>query len=219
MKTAARWTVLAIAFFCAVIVYSLSKDVFPAGESPSQAFFIGGIRAGFMVLFLSWVWHVTKRSSDEVSEESKKWEQDSSQSANRRLHGVSRNLKSAVGIVLIAIAILGFYGYSQWERALPYEAAIKVTGNGRLNGASKTFTGQLYNGSDWVLTRMIFTITAEEPDGSTRWSRVYEHEMVMAPLSAKDYSITVLSNGNDREFAFSIEYFGHPDLKANFDGG
>src|SRR5438093_1289772 len=58
----------------------------------------------------------------------------------------------------------------QKEEELPYAAASQITGNAglRYNGL---FDGKLYNGSDWVVTRVIVSVTAKEEDGTIRWSR------------------------------------------------
>jgi hypothetical protein len=38
------------------------------------------------------------------------------------------------------------------------------------------FSGDLYNGSDWTVSRVVFLVKAKRKDGSTLWERKLEHE-------------------------------------------
>ncbi len=48
---------------------------------------------------------------------------------------------------------------SRTEQSLPADQAAKVTGNAGLSGYG-SFSGKIYNGSDWILTRMIVRVVA-----------------------------------------------------------
>jgi hypothetical protein len=66
---------------------------------------------------------------------------------------------------------------------LPQADAIKITGEADLEDVgymtvtgtslSGDFGGKLYNGSDWVVTKLLFNVTAKEASGNVRWSHDY----------------------------------------------
>ena len=66
------------------------------------------------------------------------------------------------------------------EQELPNTAAKQVTGNAGLS-SSGTFSGKLYNGSDWVVTRVILNVSANEEDGTVRWSRDFSDAVTIRP--------------------------------------
>jgi hypothetical protein len=67
-------------------------------------------------------------------------------------------------------------------QSFSWEAQSKVTGNASLSGFG-SFSGSLYNGSDWTVTRVLFRVVAKEADGKVRWDRKFAHEMHVKPLS------------------------------------
>ena len=69
----------------------------------------------------------------------------------------------------------------QKEEELPHAAASKITGDADLSYG--LFSGKLYNGSDWVVTRVIVSVSAKEEDGTIRWSRDFSEAVTIRPLT------------------------------------
>jgi hypothetical protein len=76
----------------------------------------------------------------------------------------------------------------------PWDAA-KVTGNASLSGYG-SFSGKLYNGSSWHITRIIFRVTAKESDKSLRWDRQFDDKIKIAPLSTSKFFVSVIDDKN-----------------------
>lgn len=78
---------------------------------------------------------------------------------------------------------------------LPFEEMIKVTGNAGLTGYG-SFSGKIYNGSNWTITDMIIRVIAKEKDGQVRWDRKFNETQVINPLSTTSITITVTGDAN-----------------------
>jgi hypothetical protein len=72
---------------------------------------------------------------------------------------------------------------------LPGNEIIKITGNASLGSGS--FSGEIYNGSDWVIKQLTFRVVAKEKDGSVRWNRRFNESITIKPLSTNSFSIDV----------------------------
>ena len=93
---------------------------------------------------------------------------------------------------------------------LPSDAASKVTGNAGLSYG--LFSGRLYNGSDWVVTRVIISVTAKEGDGTVRWSRDFSEAVTIRPLTTESFSITVAGGEGLKEAPWGIKrVFGYKE--------
>ena len=77
------------------------------------------------------------------------------------------------------------------EQDLPGFEANKVTGNASLNQGDGTFSGKLYNGSDWTVSRAVIFVSAKEKDGSVRWARDFSVSLAIPPLTTTSFSFTV----------------------------
>ena len=75
------------------------------------------------------------------------------------------------------------------EQELPYSDAAKITGNAGLSYG--LFSGRLYNGSDWVVTRVVINVSAKEADDTIRWSRDFSEAVSIRPLSTESFSVIV----------------------------
>lgn len=75
------------------------------------------------------------------------------------------------------------------EQELPHGDAAKITGNAGISYGM--FSGRLYNGSDWVVTRVVINVSAREADHTIRWSRDFSEAVTIRPLSTESFSITV----------------------------
>lgn len=89
------------------------------------------------------------------------------------------------------------------EEELPSDAASKVTGNAGLSYGQ--FSGKLYNGSDWVVTRVVISISAKEADGTVRWSRDFSEAVTVKPLTTEYFWITVGGDAGINDAAWSIK--------------
>lgn len=99
----------------------------------------------------------------------------------------------------------------QKEQELPYGTSIKITGNAALSSYG-LFSGKLYTGSDWVVTRVIVNVSAKEEDGTVRWSRDFSEAVTIRPLTTESFSITVAGGEGIKETPWSMKrVFGYKE--------
>ena len=96
------------------------------------------------------------------------------------------------------------------ETIPPWEAA-KITGNAGPSGYG-SFSGMIYNGSGWTVTKVIFTVTAKEEGGGTRWTRDLVENCEVAPMTTGSFSVSVPGDQGVKDVAWFIkEAFGRKD--------
>ena len=88
------------------------------------------------------------------------------------------------------------------EEIPPFDSA-KITGNAGLG--SGLFSGKIYNGSSWTVTKIIVTVTAKEENGSTRWTRDFAHDIQIQPLTTASLYITVTGEQGIKEAPWAIK--------------
>lgn len=101
--------------------------------------------------------------------------------------------------ILAAVAIPAYQDYTKKVRmakvpdvvVLPYEEAVKVTGNAGLQFDS-LFMGSLYNGSNYDLRHVTVEITAKEKNGKVRWQRRFVDDIFIKPLTTGKMQIEVV---------------------------
>lgn len=75
---------------------------------------------------------------------------------------------------------------------LPLDALLKITGNGGFEGGfGNYFSGKLYNGSDWTVAKVVFTVVAKDNNGSVRWTRDLAHDVGLEPLTTGSFRVPV----------------------------
>jgi hypothetical protein len=95
------------------------------------------------------------------------------------------------------------------EQPLPSYERSKVTGDGGLSYGS--FSGKIYNGSNWHITRVVITVDAQEEDGTSRWTRDFSDDLKIAPLATDSFYITVTGDSGVKKAPWAIkEVYGHP---------
>lgn len=95
-----------------------------------------------------------------------------------------------------------------------FSASLKelITGNAGISMGRDEFRGALYNGSNWVVTRAIFTVVAKEEDGTVRWSRDYSKAMLIRPLTNESFAVDIIGAGGIKEVDWSVKaVFGHKE--------
>jgi hypothetical protein len=91
---------------------------------------------------------------------------------------------------------------------VPTWEAAKITGNARLSGYGH-FSGKLYNGSSWTVTKVIFRVTATEEGGATLWTRDLVENLEIAPLTTSEFSVSVTGDEGVKDVSWTIkEAFG-----------
>ena len=90
------------------------------------------------------------------------------------------------------------------ERELPYEQASQITGTARLGHGA--FSGQLYNGSDWTITRVVINISAKEDDETIRWSRDFSETLTVNPLTTESFSVAVAGDRGIQNAPWQIKH-------------
>jgi len=98
----------------------------------------------------------------------------------------------------------------QKEIKLPYEAVSKVTGNAGISYG--VFSGKIYNGSDWIVTRIVVHVTAKEDNEVIRWSRDFSEPVTIKPLTTESFSMAVAGGEGVKETIWGIkEVFGYKE--------
>jgi hypothetical protein len=115
------------------------------------------------------------------------------------------------------------------EQEIPFVDASKITGNAGLlpsnsfwpgsaeRKPSGIFSGTLYNGSDWTVTRVIVRIQAKDKDGTVRWLRDFSATLVpeLRPLTTESFSLTVVDEQEIKEAAWNIKkLFGYKETHS-----
>ena len=88
------------------------------------------------------------------------------------------------------------------EELPPFEIA-KITGNAGLG--SGLFSGKIYNGSSWTVTKIIVTVTAKDENGSTRWTRDFARDIQISPLTTASLYIEVTGEQGIKEAPWTIK--------------
>lgn len=77
---------------------------------------------------------------------------------------------------------------------IPSSQKRKVTGKARLRDGS--FFGDLYNGSNWTVKKVVFLVRVIEKNGSIRWSRKFKDQLTIPPLTTKSFTVRVIGDKN-----------------------
>ena len=88
-------------------------------------------------------------------------------------------------------------------QVLPADQQARITGNASLSFGS--FSGKIYNGSDWTVTGLTFRVVAKEKDGSVRWDRKFKESMNVQPLSTTSFSVSVTGDQGCASHEWSID--------------
>jgi len=92
---------------------------------------------------------------------------------------------------------------------LPLDAIAKIEGTASV-GYANTFTCELYNGSDWIITSLVLKLDLFEIDGKLRWSRYYEHPLRIGTFSSGSSTISITQGLNYGSFNWDIfEAYGY----------
>jgi len=82
------------------------------------------------------------------------------------------------------------------SQTLPIDARVEVTGNASFDYPHGSFSGKIYNGSEWTITKFTLRIVAKEKDNSIRWDRKFSESKTIKPLSISKFSISVTGDEN-----------------------
>jgi hypothetical protein len=86
----------------------------------------------------------------------------------------------------------------------PLSEQAKVSGNAGLSGYG-SFSGRIYNGSNWTITDMIIRVLPKEKDGTVRWDRRFKASEVIPPLSTQSIQFSVTGDDGVASIEWSIE--------------
>lgn len=128
------------------------------------------------------------------------------------------NFKSFIplsALLLCSLLALSCSKNKQLEANLTPDAKSQVTGNAKLYGDK--FRGSIYNGSNWNIKSMLFTIVALEDnfegkkDRVVKWTRNYQLILDIPPLSSRGFEIPVTAGSHNSEWSISgISGIGEP---------
>lgn len=100
--------------------------------------------------------------------------------------------------------------YNGKEKELPFVSSDKITGNASLG--EDYFSGKIYNGSDWIVTRVIVRVSAIESDGTVRWSRDFSAPVTINPLTTEPFSVMVSGSQGIKKWSWDIiKVFGYKE--------
>ena len=85
---------------------------------------------------------------------------------------------------------------------IPFEESFKITGNASLDRG--TFSGKIYNGSDWNITKIKFRVKAIEKDGKVRWDREFVDLNNIAPFTTSSFFVSVTGDNEIGSFEWNI---------------
>lgn len=69
----------------------------------------------------------------------------------------------------------------------------------------RMFNGEIYNGSNWTITSVMFRVVAKEKSGSVRWDRKFKETVRINPLAASNFAVTVSEAEGVGSFDWSID--------------
>jgi len=147
--------------------------------------------AGMTILVCYYTWSIHRRYYIMVAAQNIAYEVDRKTGETWMLHGTKKILQKADRELTRRV------------EELPKQAAHLVTGNAGLR--SGYFSGRLYNGSDWIVTRVIVHVIAKEEDGTVRWSRKFADEILIQPMTTGSLSITVVGDAGIKDVEWSVE--------------
>jgi hypothetical protein len=87
--------------------------------------------------------------------------------------------------------------------SIPLEERLKITGNAALRYG--TFSGKIYNGSSWTISKVTFRVKAVETYGTTRWERQFNESIQIDPLTTSYFNITVTGDEGIGSFSWQID--------------
>jgi hypothetical protein len=86
---------------------------------------------------------------------------------------------------------------------LPGNEIVKIAGNASLGFGS--FSGKIYNGSNWVIKQLRFRVVAKEKDGSVMWNRSFNESITIKPLSTDSFFIDVTGSEGVASYDWYID--------------
>jgi len=75
---------------------------------------------------------------------------------------------------------------------------------GRANLEWGKLSGSVYNGTDWTVKRIVFSVTIKEEDGTVRWTREYATNVRIPPKSSSETTFDVTGAGDFGSWSWSI---------------
>ena len=112
-------------------------------------------------------------------------------------------------------------------RRLPAAEKAKITGNGEVDDIWEAFKANIYNGSTWTITRLVFTVTLRErekglmahlmpnPNATVRWRRDFAtNNVTIGSLEMGSIYIQVTDASGRHSTTWSIkEAFGYEGFR------
>jgi hypothetical protein len=87
---------------------------------------------------------------------------------------------------------------------LPIEESSKITGSLYIDHFG-SLCGEIYNGSNWIITDVILRVVVKEKKGKVRWDRRFKDELNITPLSTSNIHLKVTGNEDIPLFEWSLE--------------
>jgi len=96
------------------------------------------------------------------------------------------------------------------DAELPFEQASKITGNASISYGS--FSGKLYNGSEWTVSRAILSVTAKNESGTVLWTRDFSTSLNIKSLTTGSFDVSVAGDYGVKNVDWNIKsVFGYKE--------
>ncbi|HGJ66124.1 TPA: hypothetical protein ENS27_12185 [bacterium] len=87
---------------------------------------------------------------------------------------------------------------------IPFFETANLYGNAKISSVYNILNGNIYNGLNWTIKRLIIRITIFEHDGTIRWVRDFNAYVDLPSLSAGQFSININDIDNFGSYQWSI---------------
>lgn len=88
---------------------------------------------------------------------------------------------------------------------LPPSELAKLSGQASLSAIFGTFSGKVHNGGQWIVTRLILSISAKGEDGVVLWNRDHSANVTIEPLETANFSVTVIGEHGVKDTSWAIK--------------
>lgn len=89
------------------------------------------------------------------------------------------------------------------DRELPLQDAAKISGTAGIGPGY--FSGKLYNGSGYTVTRVVLSVSAKDEAGKIKWSRDLSTTISIKPLTTSSFFITLTDDYGVKDASWSLK--------------
>lgn len=87
---------------------------------------------------------------------------------------------------------------------MPADYQSQLVGDGGFDDRGY-FSGSIYNGSNWIVTKVTLRIAVKEANGKTRWDRLFDLNTRIEPKSTERFHIKVSGYSDIGSFTWNVD--------------